>query len=93
MNYKIEDGNAQEAQQDNSELQSLEVDKEINPQEDFPRSSSPSVVEPTDNANEEGKDMEAARVTITASSIAPAPVKVPRSERRGLFGRFSILAE
>lgn len=93
MNYKIENGNAQEAQQDNSELQSLEVDKEINPQEDFPCSSSLSVVEPTDNANEEGKDMEAARVTITASSIAPAPVKVPRSKRRGLFGRFSILAE
>lgn len=28
-----------------------------------------------------------------ANSIRPAPVKVPRSNRRGLFGRFSILAE
>ncbi|KAI9881485.1 MAG: hypothetical protein M1830_000048 [Pleopsidium flavum] len=26
-------------------------------------------------------------------SIAPQPVKVPRSDRRGLFGRFTILAE
>ena len=28
-----------------------------------------------------------------ANSIRPAPIKVPRSNRRGLFGRFSILAE
>lgn len=29
----------------------------------------------------------------TASSISPQPVKVPPSTRRGLFGRFTILAE
>ena len=28
-----------------------------------------------------------------ANSVRPAPVKVPRSNRRGLFGRFSIIAE
>ncbi|KAA6414029.1 MAG: MFS multidrug resistance transporter [Lasallia pustulata] len=28
-----------------------------------------------------------------ANSLRPAPVKVPRSKRRGLFGRFSIIAE
>lgn len=28
-----------------------------------------------------------------ANSTRPVPVKVPRSDRRGLFGRFSILAE
>ena len=27
------------------------------------------------------------------SDVAPPPVKVPRSQRRGLFGRFSLLAE
>jgi hypothetical protein len=93
MHHNMENCNAQEAQRDDSELQSHQVDKETRPQEDFPRSSSPSIVVPIDNANEKQKDVEAAGVTTTASSIAPVPVKVPRSKRRGLFGRFSILAE
>lgn len=89
----MENFNAQEARRDDSELQSHQVDKETRPQEDYPRSGSPSIVMTIDNTNEKQRDVEAAGVATTASSIAPVPVKVPRSKRRGLFGRFSILAE
>ncbi len=35
------------------------------------------------------KDLEASE----AEDLTPAPVPVPRSQRRGLFGRFALLAE
>lgn len=38
---------------------------------------------------QENQDVEAAQT----KDAYPAPVKVPRSQRRGLFGRFTILAE
>jgi len=43
-------------------------------------------------ATERG-DVEAQSPDPDAVSIAPPPVKVPRSQRRGLFGRITILAE
>ena len=39
------------------------------------------------------KDVELGQTLSTAESVYPPPVKVPRASRRGLFGRFSILAE
>ena len=38
---------------------------------------------------QENQDVEAGQT----EDAHPAPVKVPRSQRRGLFGRFTILAE
>ena len=59
-----------------------------------PSSSRPSVagpsVEAKDKPGDEGKhDIEMAQ----RESPNPAPVKVPHSKRRGLFGRFTIVAE
>ena len=34
-----------------------------------------------------------AKLASGAVSIRPQPVKVPRSQRRGLFGRFTLVAE
>lgn len=54
---------------------------------------SPSVSTQDEHAAEESvteqKDAEAVEIEIEE----PGPVKVPRSKRRGLFGRFAILAE
>ncbi|MCJ1471685.1 hypothetical protein MMC13_000325 [Lambiella insularis] len=44
-------------------------------------------------AQAQGGDVEAQAPQAEADSIVPAAVKVPRSQRRGLFGRFTILAE
>ena len=93
MNHNLEKRDARKAEQDTPELPCLNFDEKNKPQEDSPRSSSPPIVRPVGNCNDKENDVEAARVTTTASSITPAPVKVPRSKRRGLFGRFSILAE
>ena len=59
-----------------------------------PASSRPSIagpsIEPTDKPGDQGKhDVETAQREIPD----PAPVKVPHSKRRGLFGRFTIVAE
>ena len=51
---------------------------------------SKSSVEHTDEkVSDKGKNVEAAE----AGNAIPPQVKVPRSQRRGLFGRFSLLAE
>ena len=59
--------------------------------ESTPSSSRPSVAEPASEHAEtqENRDVETARTGITDR----APVKVPHSKRRGLFGRFTIVAE
>ncbi len=47
-------------------------------------------IEHTDEKiSEEKRDMEASE----AEDVTPPPVLVPRSQRRGLFGRFALLAE
>ena len=51
-----------------------------------PDSSQPSVNPGT--TLPQGRDVEAVQEEVT-----PTPVKVPRSKRRGLFGRFTIVAE
>ncbi|KAL8724162.1 MAG: hypothetical protein Q9181_006951 [Wetmoreana brouardii] len=42
---------------------------------------------------EEDKDVELAHAPSTEGSRQPPPVKVPRDNRRGLFARFTLLAE
>ena len=91
MNY--EKHKVQEAGQDIQTSPSPDFDEKIDLQEASPCSVSPSIVQSAENVDEREHDVEVARATTTASSIIPAPVKVPRSKRRGLFGRFSILAE
>ncbi len=93
MNPNPEERKAQKAEEDIPELPPPKVNEATKPLGDLSHPKSPSTVEPTDNANEKEKDVEAARVTTSTSSITPAPVKVPISKRRGLFGRFSVLAE
>ena len=93
MNHCVEKINAQEAEESTSEQPSIDCDGKIKVEGASPHSSSPLPARPADSVNQKEKDVEAARVTTNASSIVQAPVKVPRSERRGLFGRFSILAE
>ena len=93
MNGQMEKINIQGVGQGTQSLPSLSSKDEKESQEYSPRSSSPSTAQPVRSPDKIEDDVEAARVTTNSSSIAPAPVKVPRSQRRGLFGRFSILAE
>ena len=53
------------------------------------RSSNPSIEEPHNSNGSKNHNVEVAQDEHTP----PPPVKVPRSKRRGLFGRFTILAE
>ncbi len=50
--------------------------------------STPSIEHSNHDTGQTNSDVETAE-----EEIAPSPVKVPRSKRRGLFGRFTILAE
>ena len=93
MTRNTEKSNAEEAKEDAREPPNFGFDEKTKSQDGSERSSSPTIVSPTNDANEKANDVEAARGTTIASSIASAPAKVPRSKRRGLFGRFSILAE
>ena len=54
-----------------------------------PVSSEPSINHAEISKHPEKRDVEAAQVEISD----PPLVKVPRSQRRGLFGRFTIVAE
>ena len=58
-----------------------------------PSLSAPSITEDHEGQPGEAKDVELAQARSTTESVNPPPVKVPRAQRRGLFGRFSILAE
>ena len=56
--------------------------------------SSPNVSQTDVERATEKSDAHPRDVEMLDTDIAdPEPVKVPRSQRRGLFGRFSILAE
>ena len=46
-----------------------------------------------DTERKEEQDVELAHATSKASSVRPPPVKIARANRRGLFARFTILAE
>ena len=55
---------------------------------------SPSASHPENEHAAEGSDTEQKDAeTVETEMEEPGPVKVPRSKRRGLFGRFAILAE
>lgn len=60
---------------------------------DIESSTEPSLVNGVDNSPPDEKDIALARSNTRPESIRPQPIKVPRSKRRGLFGRFAILAE
>lgn len=51
--------------------------------------SQPSIAEAEKHSITNKKDVEVGATKVED----PKPIKVPRSERRGLFGRFSVLAE
>ena len=57
------------------------------------RSSTPSTISEDTVPDQGEKDVELAQATSTAQSVCPPPVRVPIAQRRGLFARFSILAE
>ena len=57
-------------------------------------SSRPSIAGPSTEARDEPGDQGKQDVETAQRDISnPAPVKVPHSKRRGLFGRFTIVAE
>jgi len=56
-------------------------------------SAVPSTIIEDGNKNKEEKDVETGQATSVAESAQPPPVKVVRAKRRGLFARFTILAE
>jgi len=51
-----------------------------------------TIIEDESRSKEE-KDVEIGQATSVAESAQPSPVKVLRAKRRGLFARFTILAE
>lgn len=57
--------------------------------ESSPDGSQPSIVHAKKHPETKKRDVEAAETEVEN----PEPVKVPRSQRRGLFGRFTIVAE
>lgn len=65
----------------------------VDENDDISRSSaSPSTINEEDERKDE-KDVELGQATSAASEQDPPPVKIPRSKRRGLFARFSVIAE
>lgn len=67
---------------------SSDQEKKIN-HEPSPDASQPSIACADKCPKPEKRDVEAVDTEVED----PKPVKVPRSKRRGLFGRFSIVAE
>lgn len=55
--------------------------------------SAPSTVHEGLRHPQDEKDVELAQARSMTESLPPPPVKVPRAKRRGLFARFTILAE
>lgn len=90
MNHDIAQRLAQEKERTSSNLSwsSLERDDE-----DVRSSTDPSPVDGRGNAYPDEKDIASVRPNKRPESIRPQPVKVPRPKRRGLLGRFTILAE
>lgn len=84
---------------DDDEKKNFEAQESVSPSltvsdlekhDDNLRGSLPKpVADKAEATNPEKIDVEASR----PASIKPTLVKVPRSQRRGLFGRFTILAE
>ena len=64
-----------------------DLEKRIS-EETSPSSTTHSIEKPDRSKGPETHDVEAAR-----EDTIPPPVKVPRAKRRGLFGRFTLLAE
>ncbi len=56
-------------------------------------SAVPSTIIEDESKNKGEKDAELGRAISVAESAQPPPVKVSRVKRRGLFARFTILAE
>ena len=52
-----------------------------------------SLVNDLESPHSDEKDIASARPDTRPESIRVQPIKIPRSKRRGLFGRFAILAE
>ncbi|MCJ1468498.1 hypothetical protein MMC07_007127 [Pseudocyphellaria aurata] len=61
--------------------------------EEIQSSADPSLVGGLESLHHDEKSTPSIRTSTRPQSIRPQPVKVPRTKRRGLFGRFTILAE
>ena len=64
-----------------------DLEKKIS-DETSPSSTTHSIKDPEKSKGSSAQDVEAVREETT-----PPPVKIPRAKRRGLFGRFTLLAE
>lgn len=86
-------GLAQEQEQESNSIELSSVDRAGHGGD----VQSPTVLPPLVNDDEvvgsDGTEIELGRRTTKATTIRPLPVLVPRSQRRGLCGRFTILAE
>lgn len=54
---------------------------------------STTIQDESQNKDKEEKDAELGHAISVAESVQPLPVKVSRAKRRGLFARFTVLAE
>lgn len=81
---------AQENERTSSDLNPSSLEKN---NENVESSADPSLVNGFEESHRDEKNIASVRSNTRPESIRPQPIKVPRSKRRGLFGRFTILAE
>lgn len=81
---------AQEDERTSSDMSPSSLEKN---NQDVESSADPSLVNGLENSHPDEKNIASVRSNTRPESIRPQPIKVPRSKRRGLFGRFTILAE
>ncbi|MCJ1426508.1 hypothetical protein MMC29_004411 [Sticta canariensis] len=90
MNHENAQRLAQEKERTSSNLSRSSLERD---DEDGQSSTDPSPVNGRGDAYPDEKDIGSVRPNTRPESIRPQPVKVPRSKRRGLLGRLTILAE
>ena len=92
MNQDPEKGISSAVDHDDSDSLPLAIDEKYNEEADH-GSSPASSHAPSSGTIHVSENEEVFASPSKAESTSPQPVKVPRSQRRGLFGRFTLLAE
>lgn len=90
MNHNNAQRPAQDQERASSDLNQSSREKN---NEDVQSSTDPSVINGLEDSHPDEKNIASVRSNTRPESIRSPPIKVPRSQRRGLFGRFTILAE
>lgn len=97
LDHDAERGDGISTQRQVSPTTSSRTEDVLNKEGHMGASRTPSSTQSLEAGNaDDQRDFISSSAPIPASianSIRPAPVKVPRANRRGLFGRFTILAE